>query len=375
MTFDSWQERLYPEEYLEHSGIKGMKHGRRRFQNKDGTWTEAGLEARRKREGFGETRKERKAAKRVAKLERKQARKVARNEAAAARAERKRRRSMKGLTDDELKARIARLKLENEYKDLKRSPLLETGAKLVGKYLEYKGNKDQREIERNKQKIELERIRTDAAKSRDRIKVSANEAKKAKEEANKTKYDVEGGLKIARKADLKRAKMDYKNTTIRGGISKRINMLLTSGKAKEYEAIRKAKGESRANEIKSDAARDLNNKKWDQQRSDVKRQRSIIEKDLAPERKRERKLQKEREEARKQYEAESERIRQQQRREAQQQREREQEEYRQKERARQKERSQRTHEYNRQKRIESNLDKEREKARKKYEKKLGKISR
>lgn len=308
MTFDSWQGMLYPEEYLEHHGILGMKHGRRRYQNEDGTWTEAGLEARRKREGFGESRAERKAAKRVAKLEKKQARKAARNEAAAARAEKRRLRSMKGLTDDELKARIARLKLENEYKDLKKSPLLETGAKLVGKYLEYKGNKEQREIDLNKQKIEFERIKADAAKSRDRVKVSANEAKKAKQEANKTKYDVQGGLKIARKADLKKAKTDYRNTTILGGIGKRINMQLTSGKAKEYEAVRKAKGESKANSIKSDAARDLNNRKWKQARADKATRAKAAERDLRPEKKREEQLRKERHKARREYEKRMQRI-------------------------------------------------------------------
>lgn len=40
------------DEYLEHSGTKGMKWGIRRYQNKDGTWTEEGK--RRRRTGEGE---------------------------------------------------------------------------------------------------------------------------------------------------------------------------------------------------------------------------------------------------------------------------------------------------------------------------------
>ena len=89
-----------------------------------------------------------------------------------------------------------------------------------------------------------------------------------------------------------------KNYTIRGGISRRINMALTSGKAKQYEAVRKAKGDSEANVIKSDAARDLK-----------KRRQSQAEKDLAPEKKRAEQLYKERNKARQQYEKEQKRLR------------------------------------------------------------------
>lgn len=242
MTFDSWQERLYPEEYLEHWGIKGMKHGRRRFQNEDGTWTEAGLEARRKREGFGETRKERRAAKRVAKLERKQARKVARNEAAAARAEKKRLRSVKGLTDDELKARINRLKLENEYKDLKKSPLIETGVNLVNRYLDYKDKKEQKVLDLNRQKIEMARLKTQRIQAKEStnqakygVKTSANEVKKAKQEVNKMKEDVKGGLKYKRKAEYKDAKARLKAES-RGAIRTALKNWADKGKENRKHA-------------------------------------------------------------------------------------------------------------------------------------------
>lgn len=41
--------------YLQHHGIKGQKHGERRFQNEDGSYTELGKE--RRRVGFSEERK------------------------------------------------------------------------------------------------------------------------------------------------------------------------------------------------------------------------------------------------------------------------------------------------------------------------------
>lgn len=49
--------------YLEHFGIKGQKWGERRYQNEDGTWTEAGRE----RYGSGRTFSERVGEKRLRK--------------------------------------------------------------------------------------------------------------------------------------------------------------------------------------------------------------------------------------------------------------------------------------------------------------------
>lgn len=39
--------------YIAHSGVKGMKHGRRQYQNEDGTWTELGKA--RRRDAYGST--------------------------------------------------------------------------------------------------------------------------------------------------------------------------------------------------------------------------------------------------------------------------------------------------------------------------------
>ena len=293
-TFDGWDT---PQNSLMHFRTKGSKNGVRRFQNEDGSWTPLGLRERKEREGWGETRKERRLQKKIDRAERHQARREARAEARAAAAERKRKSSLKGLTDEELKNKINRLKMEQEYKELNRSPLVKSGEKLVTTLLEHQAGKEQREIERNKQKIEMERIKADRLKATESTKRAKEERLKAAEERKKMEEDVKGGLKKERQATLLGKKMEYKNYTIRGGIARRINMKLTSGKAKQYEAERKAEGEANAARIRSDAARSLKIRKQKQ-----------TERDLRPEKKREAQLQKERERSRREYEKRMRRI-------------------------------------------------------------------
>ena len=282
-SFDSWEAIIRPSnDCLMHHGIKGMKHGRRRYQNEDGTWTETGLAERRKREGFGERRKARKEARKAARAER-----VAKRRA----------NNPKYMSDEELQKRIAHLKLVNEYKDLNRSELAKQGAKLVNDYLEYRKAKEERVSKLNQQKIDLERIRSETVKATERTKQAKSEAKKALEDRKKMQADVRGGLAKERKKDLLGKKIDYKNYTIRGGIARRINMYLTSGKAKQYDTIRKAAAESAANRLKSDSARDLE-----------KHKTKLREKDLKPEKKREEQLRKKRNKERKRYEKELAKI-------------------------------------------------------------------
>lgn len=84
-------------EYLSHSGVKGMSWGNRRYQNPDGTWTELGKERRRQGEGGGRSasaavsaylkkRKEQRVAKREEK--RKAEEELEKQKAAAAEAKR-----------------------------------------------------------------------------------------------------------------------------------------------------------------------------------------------------------------------------------------------------------------------------------------------
>ena len=74
-TFDGWDT---PQNSLMHFRTKGSKNGVRRFQNEDGSWTPLGLRERKEREGWGETRKERRAQRQLARAERHQARREAR---------------------------------------------------------------------------------------------------------------------------------------------------------------------------------------------------------------------------------------------------------------------------------------------------------
>lgn len=251
-TFDAWEAAIRPpEDYLMHFRTKGSKNGVRRYQNPDGSWTEAGLAERRKREGWGD-KIERKLQKKVAKAEKKQARKAARTERQQAAAEARRKQKLSGLTDEEMKAKLERAKMEAEYRDLtRRHTAVETGAKLIGKYLDYRDTKEKRELESNRQKLEMERLKTQQIQAKEASQKAAKDAKTSKYEYKKMKQDRKAGLSSKREKELIGVKLAYRNTTIRGGISKRINQFLTSGKSEYYQAKRKAKGEAAASNIKN----------------------------------------------------------------------------------------------------------------------------
>ena len=231
-TFDAWEAAVSPpEDYLMHFRTKGSKNGVRRYQNPDGTWTPLGLKERKEREGWGDSKKEQRLQKKLARAENRQARKAAREQRRAEKAEIKRKRSLSGLTDEEMKAKLERAKMEAEYRELtkKNHAVLEAGAQIVTKILDYKDNKEQRMIELNRQKLELVKQRTlqiqaheGSSKAKSEALASKYEAKKAKQLRKQTEADVAGGLANKRKADLYNAKRQYKEGTLFGIIKKGI---------------------------------------------------------------------------------------------------------------------------------------------------------
>lgn len=234
-TFDGWDTRycgdsmaLPPgtisKDYLMHWRTRGSKNGQRRYQNEDGSWTPLGLRLRKEREGWGETKKEQKAAKKEQKAQ-SQAEKMANRYAKAAkrvdranardqaRRERQERlnkryqqRSLKNVSDDELKRMIDRVKMEREYKELTRSPLLVAGEKMIQSYVAGKKEK----LAREERMAKMEKEMTEA------------KARLVTAEADKAYAAKRGNVqarKISAKAEFKKAKNEERKHTIRGAIS------------------------------------------------------------------------------------------------------------------------------------------------------------
>lgn len=107
---------------LQHWGIKGMRWGVRRYQNKDGTLTAAG---KRREKQLAKQRAENLKKARAAKAERKA--KIATDSL-----------SPKKMTEKELNERIARLELEKKYRDAVREnrASMARGKRFVDKFLD-----------------------------------------------------------------------------------------------------------------------------------------------------------------------------------------------------------------------------------------------
>lgn len=276
-TFDGWEEQLfgsYPrlgESCLAHSRTKGSKNGVRRYQTASGEWTPLGLQRRKEREGWGDGRR---AARKAERAAAKNAKRKAYEERKAQAQESKRKNNLKTMTDEELKAKIARLKMEQEYKSLKKSPVLEAGKRAFEAYMnlktkaeERRNAEEERHLTREKLKLERERVKADLEKAKENTKRAQADAEKAGYDAERMKEDVKGGLRIQRETELKRAKIDWKNTTLHGGITRRINALLTAGVSEKMKAKRVAEGQIEANRILSEG-------KWKQKHVDEDRKRS-----------------------------------------------------------------------------------------------------
>lgn len=271
-TFDGWEAQLYGPNTLAHFRTRGSKNGVRRYQTESGEWTPLGLRERKKREGWGEGRRAARAERKAARAEKRAANAAARKERMDTYKEKKRSSNPKTMTEAELRKKIERLKLEQEYKELKKSPVLTTGAKLITSILDYKNNKATREFERKKLQIEHDKVLAEVTKAKENTKRAQADARKAANEAEKMKADVKGGLTYERQATLKRAKIDWKATTLHGGIIRRINASLTSGVSEKQKAIRTAEGKIAADRILSNAKKEDARKSAAEAQKEQKRQ-------------------------------------------------------------------------------------------------------
>lgn len=214
-TFDGWEEQLfggYPrlgESCLAHSRTRGSKNGVRRYQTASGEWTPLGLQRRREREGWGEGRRAARAAKKAERAAARNAKRKAYEERKEQARESKHKNNLKTMTDEELKARIARLKMEQEYKELSKSPLLKAGETLVKTYFEAKDKK----IAREEKKAQMENNWLNA-------KANLAKAKAQKAEArNEFISQITGTSRKKAKAELKKVKNEERKKTVRGAIS------------------------------------------------------------------------------------------------------------------------------------------------------------
>lgn len=236
MTFEGWNPRYYgdamalPGDALAHFRTKGSKNGVRRYQQPDGTWTPLGLRLRKAREGWGETRADRKLARAKAKTQRIKAKEAARTKIAKerekARAEKakarlNRRNNLADLSDDELRQKINRAKMEQQYRDLTKNPLLKTGQNLIKSYVEGRDKREDRKLERERNAVEAlkaqaEKLRAKADISRargDTIR-SVQQTKQEKYRYKTKKKDVKGGLATERNADRLRAKKELRESSV-----------------------------------------------------------------------------------------------------------------------------------------------------------------
>lgn len=252
--FDDWEG-----EYLAHFRTKGSKNGVRRYQQEDGTWTPLGLRERKAREGWGDgdERSSSRAEKKAAKAEAKAEKKAARTAAVAEAKEERRKNNIKTMTDEELKAKIERAKMEQEYKELTKSPIRQMGETLLTKYFENKEAKERKKAEEETRKYEMLKMKeqTKQAEIRKAETEARSKADEARASADKTKaetdrIDIESGTRMKQlKLETKRANGTL---TITGGFKRMVNTMLTShGEVKASES----KGKSFVNSLFSNRKR------------------------------------------------------------------------------------------------------------------------
>lgn len=229
--FDDWEGQ-----YLAHFRTKGSKNGVRRYQTESGEWTPLGLRERAKREGWGsEERKARRAENRAARAEKRAAASAARKERIAAYKEEKRKNNPKMMTDEELRKKIERAKMEQEYKELTRSPLVKTGANMVAKYLQYKEKKATAEAKRKEMAMKERQMTINETNAKANL-IKAKAEKKAA--TDRIIDNLTGGSQRKKaRAEFLKAKTERSKNTIRGAISTSIGNIIRKEGARTVSSM------------------------------------------------------------------------------------------------------------------------------------------
>lgn len=144
-TFTSWNTELY------HFGIKGQKWGRRRWQNEDGSLTEAGRRRYGTIENYNRIHN---------------------------------RKKLSDMTDDEIRSAIARKNLEYEYRMAGGGGKIIKAIKSINDAYD---KKKQQKIDLANAKTEMEKAKSESIKAIEATKKAGKEVKKAKQEAKREK--------------------------------------------------------------------------------------------------------------------------------------------------------------------------------------------
>lgn len=169
-TFDSWEDELY------HHGIKNMKWGVRRWQNPDGSLTEAGKRRYGTVENFN-----------------------------------RRTKKVKDMSDDELRAHVQRLRTENEYRSLKRPQIIKTALDTVNKISENRAKKREQALREKELAVRLRETENSVKIAKSKAKESMEERKTYQTDAKR--LESKARVKDAR-ANLRRARNERKRMSI-----------------------------------------------------------------------------------------------------------------------------------------------------------------
>lgn len=209
--FTSWDSELY------HHGILGQKWGVRRFQNKDGSLTKAGIQRYGTAENFNRYQAMRKP--------------------------------VKYMSDAELNQFISRKRLESQFQELNKPSLLKSGERIISTLAKNAENKRNYELQRENNRVKI-------IESENAAKVAKQEQKKAKEERKQKRAEAWMYESSAKTAEMKARLQDAKANKIRAKTERKKNSffrkIIDLKNAPEKLAADKAASDQYVDKVRAD---------------------------------------------------------------------------------------------------------------------------